>query len=199
MVPRPPVRRRTHWLGGLLAAALLLTATPALGADPTPPVNGTTGKTGSYWLVDTVDTPGGSCRYGYEVDGIGYYNGLRRVRASAPVAFARASRTSQRIAWRVVVQAWDGTHWLRYDASSWQSRRASPSAPAAFSARSVLVDSYPHHGAYSPYRARIELRWYASNGRTVVGTARLFPGYYRSVEGAYPEWQQSGHCGGTTG
>lgn len=199
MITRPPIRRRTHWLGGLLAAALLLIATPALGVDPTPPVDGTTGKTGTHSLVDTVDTPGGTCRYGYTVDGIGYYNGLRRVRAGAPVAFARASRTSQRIAWRLAVQVWDGTRWLRYDASPWQSRGATPSTKAAFSARSVLVDSYPHHGTWGAYRASIQLRWYAPNGTTVVGTARLFPAYYRSVEGVYPEWQQTERCGGTTG
>jgi hypothetical protein len=199
VVPRVPVRRRTHWLGGLLAAALLLTATPALGAYPTPPVDGSAGKIGSHSLVDTVGTPGGTCTYGYAVDGIGYYNGLRRVRAGAPLAFARAGRTSQQVAWRLVVEAWDGTRWLPYDASPWQSRSATPSTEAAFSARSVPVDSYPHHGTYGHYRARIELRWYALNGTTVVGTARLFPGYYRSVEGEYPEWQQSGQCGGTTG
>jgi hypothetical protein len=196
---RPPIGRRAHWLGGLLAAALLLTATPTLGADPTPPVDTTTGRTGVHSLVDTEDAPGGTCRYGYAVDSIGYYNGLRRVGAGAPVAFARVGRTDQRVAWRLVVQAWDGDRWLLYDASSWQARGATPSAEAPFTARSVQVDSYPHHGVYSPYRARIDLRWYAPNGRTVVGTARLFPVSYRSIEGEAPEWQQLGHCGGTTG
>ena len=194
-----PAPRRATWLGGLVAAALLLTATPALAVDPSPPVDGTTGRTGSHSLVDTVDTPGGSCRYGYTVNGIGYYNGIRRVGAGAPVAFARAGRPSQRVAWRLLVQAWDGTRWLRYDASPWQSRGASPSHPAAFTARSVVVDSYPHHGVYGPYRARIELRWYARDLSTVVGTAHLFPHYYRSIEGDLPEWQQLEDCGGTTG
>jgi hypothetical protein len=181
-----------------VGAALLLTTTPALAADPTPPVDGTTGRTGTHSLVDTVDTPGGTCRYGYLVDGIGYYNGIGRVRAGAPAAFARAGRTSQRVAWRLAVQAWDGTRWQRYDASSWQSRGAAPSRSAAFTARSVLVDSYPHHGEYGPYRARIELRWYARDRSTVVGTARLFPQYYRSVEGDLA-WQQLEDCGSTTG
>lgn len=128
-----------------------------------------------------------------------YYNGLHKLKVRPPNAYARSNRASQRIAWRLVVQAWDGDSWLVHKASSWLAKTATPSTPAAFSTRGLIVDSYHHHGEWSPYRARIELRWYAKDGSTVVGRARLFPHYYHSSEGDLPPWQQLDGCGGTTG
>ena len=129
-----------------------------------------------------------------------YYNGVRRVIVKRPVAFARAGRDTQRITWRVVIQAWPsaGSAWTFVDKSEWQSRTATPDARAPFKRKAVLIDSFPHHEEWGRVRSRVDLRWHGHDG-SVVGSARLFPDWYSIVEQGLELGTSQSDCSLTTG
>lgn len=186
-----------------LGVALALSIpTATLAGIPVPGVDDGTGKHGKFGYVESAAEPAGTCRYGYHPAGLGeYYNGIRRIAVEPPDAHARAGRATQRITWRLVVQAWVGaeSRWVKEGATGWQSRRTSPAEPAAFTKRRLTVDSWPHHGVYDAHRARIELRWYARDNTTITGRARLFPDHYRAIEHDAQFGVLDDHCGSTTG
>jgi hypothetical protein len=194
---------RSGLRGGRVAIAalslLLLVGLPVQAADPSPPVDRSAGSTGAHSLPDSMSSPAGRCRYGYDVPGEGYYNGVRKIRVVAPVAYARTNRAHQRISARLVVQYWKDDAWHKYAATSWQWRSATPTHRADFTARSIIIDSRPFHGVAEPWRARVDLRWHASDGVTVKGTARMFPRWYDTWEGTNHLGVQADDCGGTTG
>lgn len=192
------VHRGRPLLATLVAALALTVGVPAAAADPTPPEDGSSGNVGVHSLVDAADSPGGTCVYG-SIQEFGYYNGLASVRVRPPVAFARQGKSSQRIGARLRVEAWDGQRWLVYGSSTWQYRSATPTAAATFTARRVTVDSWPHHGEYGSYRARVLLRWYARDGKAVVGRAHLYPRHYLGREDGTADFAMEDRCGGTTG
>ena len=126
-------------------------ARAALAGSPTVGVNQSAGKVGKHHLQDSEAAPAGSCKHGYDPEGpTEYYNGVRRVIVKRPIVFARAGRDTQRITWRVVIQAWPsaGSAWTFVDKTEWQSRTATPDARAPFKRKTVLIDSYPHHGEW---------------------------------------------------
>jgi hypothetical protein len=183
---------------GLAAVALLASAMPTLADVATPPVNTESGRFGAYSLADTEGNPGGKCIYGITYNET-YYNYLRRIRVHAPVAYARHGKTTQKIAWRLIVQLWTGSKWMRETKSTWVTKSATPTQPAAFSPRGLNFNSVENTSALGPYRARIELRWYAGDDSTVVGTVVLFPHWYLAHEGSTTEYTLTDDCGTTTG
>lgn len=190
--------RHRHTLAVLLAVGTLLVSGPVQAADPSAPRHTHTGRPGSHRLSDSEEAPAGRCRYGYEVEGEGYYNGVRTIRVIAPTAYARAGRASQRLAARLVVQYWRDDAWHTYDASSWQRRTATPTRKADFSARSMTIESRPLHDLVGAWRARIDVRWYGRDG-TVTGSVRIYPRWYGGSEGATQLPVQHDLCGVTTG
>lgn len=192
------MKRTSHMLGLLVVIGMMLIAGPVQAADPSPPRDSSTGRTGVHRLPDSEQAPAGRCRYGYTVEGEGYYNGVRKIRVIAPVAYAHAGKTTQRLAARLVIQYWQGDAWHRYGASGWQVRSATPTRKADFSARSMTVDSRPLHNLANGWRAFLDIRWYGGDG-TVKGSARLYPDRYASSEGATQFPLQHDLCGSTTG
>ena len=71
-------------LGVLVVMGLVLVAGPVQAADPSPPHDSSTGRTGVYRLPDSEVAPAGRCRYGYVVEGEGYYNGVHNIRVRRP-------------------------------------------------------------------------------------------------------------------
>ena len=185
-------------LGVLVLMGLVLVSGPVQAADPSPPHDSSTGRTGVHRLPDSEVAPAGRCRYGYVVEGEGYYNGVHNIRVVAPVAYARAGRTSQRLAARLVIQYWRNDAWHTYGASTWQARSATPKTKADFSARSMTIDSRPLHNLVGAWRARVDIRWFGADGK-VKGSARLYPDQYAGSEGATQLPVQHDLCGGTTG
>jgi hypothetical protein len=188
----------------LALAAALAMAIPgtAVAGSPTIGVDQGTGKHGEFGYDESPSEPAGTCRYGYDPAGeVDDYNGLRRIVVEPPFAFARAGRTSQRISMRLVVQAWVSaeSRWIKVGATAWQSRRTNPVEAALFTKHRLTIDSWPHHGEYSPYRGKVELRWYATDDVTVVGRARLFPDLYRAIQDGIEFTVHENDCGGTTG
>jgi hypothetical protein len=193
-----PVLRIDRRLGVLVVIGTLLIAGPVQAAAPPPPRDTVTGRTGIHRLPDSEAAPAGRCRYGYVVEGEGYYNGIHGIRVIAPVAYARAGKASQRLAARLVIQYWRDDAWHTYAASSWQARTATPTRKADFGARSMTVDSRPLHNVVDTWRARVDIRWFGGDG-TVKGTARLYPGDYAGSEGPTQLPVQHDLCGSTTG
>jgi hypothetical protein len=185
----------------IVVASIGLAAGPAAAAGPpTPPVDTSSGRVGIHQLIDSQATPGARCRYGYQVDTptfSGYFNGLRRVIQRPPVAYARVGRASQRICYRLLVQAWDGAAWRMYRATGWQWRTATPTNAADFTERALTTDPW-NDANFGPFRARVVLRWHAANGVDVVGQAALHPRTYLAVEGGL-SYLSTDHCTGTTG
>ena len=167
-----------RWIaGGGLTLALLLQPAPAVAGSPGPPVDGQSGKVGPHHLVDSEAQPAGTCRY----DESPTDDDLIRLRVRAPVVKARAGRPRQRVAWRLVAQGFDGTSWHVVDADAWRAGEATPSTPAALTARGLPIDVGTAHAGW--FRARVELRWYARDGHTLVGRAKLYPRWYTSIYG----------------
>lgn len=166
------------------------------GVPPPPPPDTTTGKVGPYgWELDSELFPAGRCRYGFTIDGT-YYNHLNKLGVDAPVAYARPSRTTQRIGFRLTLQRFDGQHWVKGKRSGWSIKPAKPTDPAPFQARSLRVSR--NLNSVPARRAKVELRWYGRNGHSVTGTATMFPDWYEATEMETTN-SQAGHCGGTTG
>lgn len=187
--------------GGLLACLLALgTLAPgaALGADPTPPQDVTSGKVGQHRSVESTEAPGATCRYGYETPDVGYVNALRRMSVRAPLAFASRQRERQRIALRASVESWDGAAWTEYRTSGWQSRFATPQRSADFLTTTLVTDPWGDD-RLGPFRARLDLRWLSRDGQRIVGQAVLYPRHYRWVEGGVAAQVTDDRCGSTTG
>jgi hypothetical protein len=192
------VHRVNRKLGTLILVGLVLMAGPVQAADPSPPHDTSTGRTGVHRLPDSDAAPAGRCRYGYTVEGEGYYNGIHKIRVVAPVAYARAGRTSQRLKARLVIQDWKDDAWHTYATSTWQTRTATPTTKADFSARSMTIDSRPFNNVVGAWRARVDIRWFGADGK-VKGSARLYPDQYSGAEGTTQLTVQYDFCGGTTG
>jgi hypothetical protein len=191
------LRRRWPLATVLASVALALAAGPATaGTPPPPPPDSTTGNVGAFgWEADTEASPAGRCRYGFTV-GETYYNHLNRVGTDAPEAYARPSRTTQRIGFRVSAQRLDGARWINEKHSSWSIKTATPSDPAPFRARGLNLPL--DTGSSSARRAKVQLRWYGRDADTVVGTATMFPDWYEATERGTTHSQDE-FCGGTTG
>jgi hypothetical protein len=199
-VPSSSRLRRLAILTLVVASIGPAAAPVAAAGPPTPPEDTSSGRVGIHHLVDSTATPGARCRYGYQVDTptfSGYFNGLRRVIQRAPVAYARVGRASQRISYRLLVQAWDGAAWRMYLATRWQWRTATPTDAADFTERALTTDPW-NDANFGPFRARVVLRWHAANGVDVVGQAALHPRTYLAVEGSLV-YLSTDHCSGTTG
>ena len=181
----------------LTVAAIAASFGPVHAADPTPPVDTQSGKVGAHSLVDTTGTPGGTCTYGRLVNG-SIHNWLRRLDVSPPQAFARSGRTTQKVAWRLRVQYWDGAAWSLDKRTDWKMRKATPTTAAAFSGRGKQVGSPDLHD-FPAYRARIDLRWFGRDGRTIAGRASMSPRHYLGREDPLPDHLQEDDCGATTG
>jgi len=183
---------------GLAGAVLAAAPGPAPANDIPPPVDSSSGKVGSHRLVDSTESPGATCKYGYEIDLTDYYNGLRTVSVGPPVAFARRGKATQRISWRVIVEVWVSPDWVPYRVTAWQSRVASPTQAAPFTARDVPTDPWGDGVHGSVLRARVQLRWHAPDDGDVVGRATLYPRHYRMIEGALSTPLED-RCPSTTG
>ena len=186
----------------LVAALVATTATTAVAGTPSVGVDRGSGKHGPFGYIESEAKPAGTCQYGYTPKGDdSYYNGVRKVIVEPPRARAGAGRTSQRIAWRLVVQAWriPGGGWVDVRASTWRSKRATPTQRAPFTRRGLLIDSRPFHDLRGDYRAKVELRWYGRDDATVVGRAVLFPDLYAGLELGTRIATFDDLCGATTG
>jgi hypothetical protein len=180
-----------------VSLAVLGTSSVAIaGVPPPPPPDTTSGKVGPYgWELDSELFPAGRCRYGFRIDG-NYYNHLNRLGVDAPVAYARPSRTTQRIGFRLTLQRFDGQDWVNAKRSDWSVKTATPTDPAHFQPRSLKVSR--NLNTSPARRAKVELRWYGRNGEAIAGTATMFPDWYEGSEKGTTH-TQDGHCGGTTG
>jgi hypothetical protein len=177
-------------LAGLLGVAL---AAPAAAAEPPPtPSPTSSGKVGSHHLVDTIDSPGTICHYAASP------NWLDRVHVEAPVAKARAGRTSQKIGFRFRLQAWNGTKLKDVMVSSIQVRTATPTAKAHFTDRGGVFDGFDHPALFK-YRVRVDLYWYDAAG-SVVGKASMWVAHYDIEQaGATGGGVSDEYCSSTTG
>jgi hypothetical protein len=128
-----------------------------------------------------------------------YFNGTRRVRARAPVAYARHGRASQRISWRLVVQALrsDDQVWVGYAKSPWQARRATPARSADFRGMRLKTDPWEDDWTRG-FRAKLQLRWYAADDTSVAGRATLYVDHYQLIEDK-PLGIDTNGCNTTTG
>jgi hypothetical protein len=190
--------RATALAAGLLVTALAAGGATAVAGAPTPPPpDSSSGNTGRFTLTDTDADPAGRCVYGKTVDGT-YYNWLDRLGSRAPKVYARRGKTSQRVSWRLVVQAWDGGAWVRAERTDWVTRTATPTRAAPFGALDHHVASLRDAATRLAYRAKAQVRWFASDGVTVVGRADLWPDHYRLIEGG-PLGVSPDYCGTSTG
>ena len=193
---RPADAKTVAALAVFLAIAGASSIAVAGGPPPPPPPDTSTGKVGVFgWEADSEASPAGSCRYGVTIDG-NYYNYLHKLGVDAPVAYARPSRMTQRVGFRLTLQRFDGQHWVKGARSGWSIKTATPGDPAPFQPRALKVPFAPNSGPSR--RAKVELRWYGRNGHTVAGTATMFPDWYESTEMA-TTFSQAERCGGTTG
>lgn len=179
-----------------ILACLVVSSSAAAASFTTP--DSQTGKTGPHSLTDTGASQGATCFYGLTVHGE-YHNDLTRIRVRPPVTMARAGKPHQVIGWQVRVQAWTGAKWVPFTKSAWVLKTAQAPAAAPFAARSMAVNALPHHDDIGFYRVRNQLRWYGSDGLTVVGTATMYDHFYRVHEDGFLDGVSSDACHGTTG
>ena len=187
-----------HATVGVIVSLAIVGSSPALagGGPPPPPPDKATGKIGDFgWAADTEASPAGRCRYGFTVDGT-YYNYLNALGVDGPLVYARRNRTKQRIGFRLTLQRFDGERWVRGKRSDWAFKRATPSDPAPFRARTVSVPF--ELGSVLSRRAKVQLRWYGRGGHGIVGKATMFPDWYEASEMGTTH-SQAERCGGTTG
>lgn len=191
---------QTRWSLAIVFAAIALASTAGLataGTPPPPPPDSSTGTVGNFhWQTDSQVSPAGRCRYGFRIDGT-YYNYLNRIGVYAPLAYARANRSTQKIGFRITVQRLGGTRWVNGRSSDWAYRTATPTSPAPFGAQGIDLPYV--QGSAPAARTRAQLRWYSSDGHTIVGTATLYPDWYETTERGATSSSQPGRCGGTTG
>jgi hypothetical protein len=186
-------RRAVSALGALVMTLLLAAPVAAGGAPP----DTATGDYGVHGFEsDTPTDQGGRCRYGYQFNG-SYYNGLRVIGVHPVIAGRSLSRTTQRIGYRAIFQAFNGSTWDVVATSAWSFDTATVDAHARFGTR---VYRLPQTGpdSYGGHRVKVKLRWYGRDDDTVRGRATLYPDFYRATENGI-EHTQIGACGNTTG
>lgn len=149
----------------LAFAACVVVSAPAAAGELIPNGPDTSGgKPGRYIDRDDDNHPA-ICRY--DVDGklIGF-------RAAAPLAWARTGRTKQRIGLQMVIESWSGSAWVKWQATPWAYQSATPVKPTTFTPR--VLDRDLADPAFGPFRFRMNLRWYAKDGRTINGRVSLW-------------------------
>lgn len=197
--------RPTHLasLVGFVLAVVLSTAGTALaGEPPPPPPPSSTGKVGTFRIVESQEIPAATCLYG-DPDNPPRKNSLARMSMVAPRVKAASGRTSQKVTWRLVVQSWDAAldRWTAYAHSSWTAGTAKPRVAATLASRSVRLRTYddPEAGTFG-WRGKAQIRWYARNGTRIVGRATIHPTWYLVREGTFPTYTwPTPLCGWTTG
>ena len=172
-------------IGLVLALPMLLTAAgPAVGYQ----VISEVGPHGSYFLNDSMTTPGARCTYGPKVYSNWAY--LKLMRVAPPRVFA-ADRDANKRDRRVVTWQWSlqrrnndaaTPRWRVVKSSAVQRKIAYEDAQAPFTGMTVNYDSHqedPNHaGAYVVFRALVTIKWYKPDG-SVESTVKLVPDYYR--------------------
>jgi hypothetical protein len=122
------------------------------------------GRTGVHYLADSEEYPGVRCAYDDETV-------IESVRVRDPLVFARDSNPdrvdSRSVSWKYRVQAQNVNGWATVAASALQKRTATDAQIANFSPmRTTFAGS-----ASTQYRVVVVIRWYGSDGTTVVGRA----------------------------
>ncbi|MBX3030069.1 MAG: hypothetical protein KF809_07895 [Chloroflexi bacterium] len=157
--------------------AIVAAATPALGHQTL----SSKGSIGSYSYSDQVNATGATCSYDLAVPGA-QGNDLDRITVNRPFVFAKAG--TRTVGWRFIVQrsrkVGGSGGWTNVHVSGFQKRTATPTTPAAFTARSYLIQT---NKAYH-FRTIVVIRWYKPGSTTrVAGSVRLRTEYYRSFYG----------------
>lgn len=189
-------------LFGLALAAVVATSGTALAVPPPPPPPSSSGKVGTFALVESEEVPAVTCFYAdpEASDGNNY---LWKMASIAPRVKAAAGRSSQKVAWRLVVQFSDddGATWRSYGRSTWTAATAKPAVAAPLAKRSVRLRTWDDAiTGPAAWRAKAEIRWYASNGTTITGRGAVWATWYRARWDPNPPFVWSGpSCGWTTG
>lgn len=197
-IPTPRLTRIT----GLVLAALVATTGAALAVPPEAPDPTSKGKVGSFRIVESQELPAATCTYG-DPESSTVENSLMRMGLAAPRVKAAAGRTSQKVAWRLVVQFSDddGVTWGPYARSAWTSGTAKPTVAASLARRSARLRTWDDTlSGPAAWRAKAEIRWYAADGTTISGRAAIWPTWYLMRQDPYPSFTATGpSCGWTTG
>jgi hypothetical protein len=142
------------------------------------------GRYGVHYLADSEEYPGVRCAYDDETV-------IESVRVRDPLVFTRDSNPdrvdSRWVSWKYRVQAQNVNGWAAIATSELQKRMATDAQIANFSPmRTTFAGS-----ASTQYRVLVIIRWYGSDGTTVVGRAVHRADWYAwegvpSFEGACP-------------
>ena len=142
------------------------------------------GRYGVHYLADSEEYPGVRCRYDDETV-------IDSVRVRDPLVFARDSNPdrvdSRWVSWKYRVQAQSAKSWFNVATSETQKRIATDAQIANFSPmRTNFAGS-----ASTQYRVVVIIRWYGTDGTTVVGRAVHRADWYAwegvpSFEGSCP-------------
>lgn len=194
---------RVVGLAGLVLATLLASSSTVMAGESTPPPPPTSsGKVGTFRIVESEASPAAVCSYD-DSDGFAGNNFLYRIALAAPKVKAAPGRGSQRVAWRLVIQGWDeaGSRWFAYAHSTWTKGTAKAATAATLAKRSVRV-----HPVSDPplttngMRAKAEIRWYGQDGSKITGRGSVWATWYTQHEPPTPDvTYASPRCGETTG
>ena len=191
--------RDRHRRGGILVVLLATIlgaslAAPAAADGPTgTPTATSSGHVGHHHLVDTVSSPGATCTYATPPAP----DWVTQIHMRAPVARARAGRSSQRIGFRYRIQAWDGSAFHDIRTSSIQTRTATPTSDASFTGRSITIHGF-QHPEWQAFRVRVDLLWYSGSG-AVIGRASMWAHDYTIHWPGSPTGVATDFCGETAG
>ncbi len=196
--PRPA---RLAGLAGIVLAAVVATTGSVLAGGPTdPPPPSSTGTVGAFRFAGSKDKPSATCFYG-DPEGTANNNFLSRMTVAAPRVKAATGRSSQKVAWRLVVQAWKYTTdtWSVYARTPWTSATATPTAAAPLAKRSSRLRTYDDVDL-GAWRAKAEIRWYARDGSRITGRGSVWVTWYLVHERELPTYTwQVPDCNWTTG
>ena len=174
-----------------VAALLLESVTPvSAGTLPAPPKSTHHGTVGPHSLGGTQADPAATCHYGTVPDTV------RHITLEGPLVKAAAGRPHQTVGWRLGIEYWSGTAWLRQSVTSYRKASATPTDSASFASRAAKTDTTPLRGGY---RARVDFAWYASDGVTLTGKASIWPTWYQYTDPSGPLAVQAFYCGDTLG
>ena len=168
----------------VIALPLLLIALAGPVATSADTALSHSGRYGVHYLADSEEFPGVRCRYDDETV-------IDAVRVRDPLVFARdrnADRVdSQWVSWKYRVQAQTVKGWANVATSEVQKRVATDAQVANFGPmRTDFAGS-----ASTQYRVAVIIRWYGTDGTTVVGRAVHRADWYAwegvpSFEGSCP-------------
>jgi len=172
---KAPLRRLATGVATLVAASLLLVATPAVAsADELD--HGST-ATCKARIVDELS------------DGtlIGH---LRRIVVTPPTTmFSMFTFNPQPVSWRFVVEKayryWEGNPWKVIYKSPLQNRMASFTQPADFRTQSFLVP-VPDPQESTTYRVEVRMMWWSFDQQLVLKRVRYLLPYMREVVDGQP-------------